>query len=153
MNTLINCYDDKNCLIRKQDIFVYDSDEPSNCETFKRLPAFYQDYICDKHNTLRNVVYMLCRSVNVKPVFTSGFRSFAVNKKVGGVSDSLHLYGLAVDFIILSAKNVIISTDEYKNYAQEFKKYDTKNFIFNDYTLIVEKSHFHFSFKRNGGNK
>lgn len=91
---------------------------------------------------------MLCRLTNVKPIFTSGFRSFAVNKKVGGVSDSLHLYGLAVDFIILNSKNVIISTDEYKNYAQEFKKYDTKNFIFNDYTLIVEKSHFHFSFKR-----
>lgn len=31
-------------------------------------------------------------------VKTSGFRSFKTNSRIGGVSDSLHLFGCAIDF-------------------------------------------------------
>ena len=123
------------------DIFIYDTDEPSNCEVWKRLPIFLQDFITTKHIILRNVVFDFLKPSGLKPVFTSGFRSPVVNKNVGGVSDSLHLHGLALDFIPLSQCNVI-KLD--KNLEEQFKKLPIKD----NYTLIFENTHYHIQFKR-----
>lgn len=125
-----------------KDIYVYDDSEPSNCEAFKRLPSLFQQYITDKHCELRNYVYSITKNTKYKPLFTSGFRSPAVNKKVGGVSDSLHLYGLAIDFVLMSnLGNTLISATLYKDL---FKNTE----IDNKYQIIFEKTHVHLQFNR-----
>lgn len=125
-----------------KDIYVYDDSEPSNCEAFKRLPSFYQQYITDKHCELRNYVFSVFKNTKYKPLFTSGFRSSAVNKKVGGVSDSLHLYGLAIDFVLMSnLGNTLISATLYKDLLKNIE-------IDNKYQIIFEKTHVHLQFNR-----
>jgi len=45
----------------------------------------------------------MCRSaLNVPLRVTSGYRSQAVNAKVGGARNSAHLYGRAADFVLVS---------------------------------------------------
>lgn len=125
-----------------KDIYVYDNSEPSNCEAFKRLPSFYQQYITDKHCELRNYVISILKNTKYNPLFTSGFRSLAVNKKVGGVSDSLHLYGLAIDFVLMSnLGNSLISATLYKDLLKNIE-------IDNKYQIIFEKTHVHLQFSR-----
>lgn len=54
-------------------------------------------------NLLELIVFCLqpVRDLIKKPmIITSGFRNSTVNKLVGGVSNSQHLYGQAVDFVI-----------------------------------------------------
>lgn len=126
-----------------QDIFVYDNQEPSNCEAWKNLPSFFQDYITAKHENLRNYVYNLFRQVNLVPFFTSGFRSVAVNKKVGGVSDSMHLYGLAVDFTLQDKFRRFVDKSKYKEILDSLN-----HLLSDDYTIIVEKTHYHCQFNR-----
>ena len=52
---------------------------------------------------------------------TSGFRNKALNKAVGGVSDSLHLKGFAVDIVPSNGK-----FEEFKRFIVKFLK--DKNF-------------------------
>lgn len=54
-------------------------------------------------NLLELIVFCLqpARDLIKKPmIITSGFRNSTVNKLVGGVSNSQHLYGQAVDFVV-----------------------------------------------------
>ena len=54
-------------------------------------------------NLLELIFYVLqpIREVLKKPmIITSGFRSVEVNKLVGGVGNSQHLYGQAADFVV-----------------------------------------------------
>lgn len=111
-------------------VFVYDDSESSNIEAFKRLPVFFQEYITSKHALLRNKIVHACRMQDKKFRFTSGFRSHEVNAKVGGVEDSLHLFGLAIDFV------------------SEGFDCEKANKLWNDATFINEKSHIHCQFKR-----
>lgn len=125
-----------------KDIYVFDCSEPSNCEAFKRLPAFFQQYITDKHCELRNYVYSITKNTKYKPLFTSGFRSYSVNKKIGGVSDSLHLFGLAIDFVLISNfGNSLISATLYKDLLQNIN-------IDSKYQIIFENTHVHLQFNR-----
>lgn len=129
-----------------KNIFVFDDSEPSNSEAFKNLPSFFQDFITQKHSVLVKVATKLCENQSFKPVITSGFRSVFVNKKVNGVSNSLHLHGLAIDFICVTRLgDVPIKCENVKSKIQaNFDKY----FETDLFTLICEKSHFHLQFKR-----
>lgn len=136
MNNKVTCYLHKKAYII-DDVFMYDDDEPSNCEAWKRLPSFYQSYLVEKHTELRE--YVSKKLTNYKFLVTSGFRSFSVNKNAGGVSDSLHLHGLAIDIIVLDKYNNILS-DQYES---------IKNLLNSDkYTCINEKTHLHLQFNR-----
>lgn len=129
-----------------KDVYVFDNSEPSNCEAFKNLPAFFQAFITDKHNDLRNVAINILEDTKFKPLFTSGFRSFSVNKKVGGTVQSLHLHGLAVDFVVMTkfGETIIDTKNVEKLVNDKFKLLKNKY----AYTLITEKSHFHLQFNR-----
>lgn len=111
-------------------MFVYDDTEQDNITAFRRLPVFFQEYITGKHAVLRNKIVSACRQQNKQFKFTSGFRSPAVNAKVGGVVDSLHLHGLAVDFVSAGFDC------------------DVANKLFDDIVFINEKNHIHCQFKR-----
>lgn len=145
MNEKVKAFVGKNQRIL-DDIFVYDSNEVSNTEAFRRLPSFYQEYITAKHVTLRNYVFSSLKNSDYKPVFTSGFRSYSVNKYYKGVEDSLHLHGLAVDFILLDKFDNIVSTTLYNDIKQKY--FISNNDFSKDFTLIVENSHFHLQYKR-----
>lgn len=138
----------------RESILVYDRSEPSNAEAFKRLPAFYQCFITDKINFLKAIVYeAFSGNCKYRPIFTSGFRSYSVNKACGGVSDSLHLFGLAVDFVLVG-----------KDWGEDIKPslyYDICKDIFqpvirvhnmqhedNRVQQIIEKTHIHFQYDR-----
>lgn len=77
--------------------------DTSNEVTFKRFPAVLRYFIQSQHNMIYQKVKT---SVNKRfgeeglksLVKTSGFRSDLVNRTVGGVPSSLHLYGCAIDF-------------------------------------------------------
>lgn len=126
----------------KQDIFVYDDSEPSNCEAFKRLPVFFQEYITAKHADLRNFAFHILEKIGYKPIFTSGFRSVLVNKNVGGVSDSLHIHGLAVDLILIDIYNNLVDTRLYSDIVKRLGPSD-------EFQFIPEKTHIHLQFTRN----
>lgn len=127
------------------DIFVFDKSEPSNCEAWKKLPSFFQEYITAKHENLRNYVFQLTKNTPYKPLFTSGFRSVRVNKMCGGVQDSLHIFGLAVDFVLVDKFNRIVSASKYKDiFLNFFNVLDNHS----DFTLIVERTHFHLQYNR-----
>lgn len=129
-----------------KDIFVFDNSEPSNCESFKNLPSFFQDYITQKHSVLVKVATKLCENQSFKPLITSGYRSPSVNKKVGGVSNSLHLHGLAIDFICVTRLgDVPLKCSNVKEKLISAFNKDFENDLF---TLIYEKNHFHLQFKR-----
>lgn len=139
--------------MKHNDVYVYDHSEPSNCEAWKRLPLDFQEYITSKHNYLRNIVFECLENSKYNPIFTSGFRSHAVNKSVGGVSDSLHLYGLAVDFILVDKMwGNDISPVMYPEIARVCFSdlIRITNLMPNQIpvTLIVEKTHFHLQLER-----
>lgn len=79
-------------------------DGVDNKKAWDRLPKVLQYFIS---STQKNLFDRVSRKVNevygengVKDlVKTSGFRSYSTNKRVGGVVDSLHLYGCAIDFL------------------------------------------------------
>lgn len=141
MNQTIQCWNGK-YRVYKRDVFIYDDSEPSNCEAFKRLPPFFQDYITSKHADLRNFAIHVLDKYGYKPIFTSGFRSVAVNKKVGGVSDSLHIHGLAVDLILIDIYNNLCDTKLYPDIVKRLG-------LFDDFQFIPEKTHIHLQFRRN----
>lgn len=72
---------------------------------------------------------MLVRTIAPKTRFTSGFRSPGNNKSVGGVINSLHQYGCAVDVSLDSLNEAqIIALEEH------------------GCQVLKEKTHFHISF-------
>ena len=74
-----------------------------NSEAFARMPKMLQYFIDSTQKLIFDKV-----SRKVKELYgesglsdlckTSGFRSIKTNIAVGGVSDSLHLFGCAIDF-------------------------------------------------------
>lgn len=125
-------------------INVYDEREPQNIEAFRRLPVFFQAYITQRIYELKNIIFGILQNTEYYPVFTSGFRSPEVNKKVGGVSDSLHLHGLAVDFVLKRTDKKSITLEEEQNICS-LLKFNIDN---DKYYLLKEKSHYHFQYKR-----
>ena len=125
-------------------INVYDEREPQNVEAFRRLPVFYQVYITQRIYELKNHIFSILENTCYYPIFTSGFRSPEVNKKAGGVNDSLHLHGLAVDFIVKKADKKSLTLEEEQNISSLLKL----NVDNNKYYLLKEKSHYHFQYKR-----
>ena len=69
---------------------------------FKNLPT--QEEIRNLGALAQNVLQPL-RDMLGKPItITSGFRNKLLNQKVGGASNSQHLYGQAADIIVLGMK-------------------------------------------------
>lgn len=82
---------------------IYDKSEKDNEISFNKLPLCMRYFIDSQQKLLVNKVLNNVRGkygeVGIKDLRkTSGFRSISVNSRVGGVSDSLHLFGLACDF-------------------------------------------------------
>ena len=82
-----------------RELMPYDcegSDGSSNKKAFEMLPSCLRLAIKEAQNTINQAV----RKSNPgrKIVSTSGFRSPEVNSRVGGVVNSLHLWGFARDF-------------------------------------------------------
>ena len=80
--------------------------------------------------------------------FTSGFRSISINRQYGGVQDSLHLHGLAIDFVLVDKYKNIVPCKSYKRIFREFLKDFYEKELSDKYTLIPENTHFHLQFKR-----
>lgn len=74
----------------------YDCSEKDNVSAFKRLPSSLQLFIKQTQNKISQMVKI--HNPGRKLVRTSGWRSFKVNSRCGGVSDSLHLFGMATDY-------------------------------------------------------
>jgi hypothetical protein len=74
----------------------YDCKEKANIVAFRALPSALQLLIKQTQSKIQQAVQI--NNPGRKIVATSGFRSFAVNSKVGGVANSLHLWGFARDF-------------------------------------------------------
>lgn len=95
-------------------------------------------------NLLELIVFCLqpVRDLIKKPmIITSGFRNSTVNKLVGGVSNSQHLYGQAVDFVVNGMTPVQI-VDIIKKSNIEFDQ------LINEYDKWV-----HISFNRGKNRK
>lgn len=75
---------------------AYDCSEKLNQIGFKRLPAFFQLLVKQSQQKIQEAVEKYNPGRKIRP--TSGFRSVENNIKVGGVADSLHIFGLARDF-------------------------------------------------------
>lgn len=85
---------------------VFDSvgiDGISNQKSWNKLPKILKYFIS---STQKMILDKVERNIKEKygedrlkdVVKTSGFRSFDTNSRVGGVADSLHLFGCAIDF-------------------------------------------------------
>lgn len=79
-------------------------DGESNEKAWNRLPKVLQYFISSEHKILMSKIKNNVRSKfgeeGLKSlVKSSGFRSHFTNSRNGGVSDSLHLFGLAADFL------------------------------------------------------
>lgn len=90
--------------MKLDDVFDnYGSDGVDNKKGWDKLPTILKYFIS---STQKMIVDKVKRKVfenygqgGLKDlVKTSGYRSFSTNTRVGGVSDSLHLFGCAVDF-------------------------------------------------------
>ena len=74
----------------------YDCKEKDNIKAFKNLPPCCAHFI----RTVQNRIQQEIDSKNpgrFRP--TSGFRAESVNRKYGGVTESLHRLGMARDFV------------------------------------------------------
>lgn len=74
-----------------------------NQKAWDRLPSQLKYFISSTQRMIIDKIKRKVESVYGKDklldlVKTSGFRSASTNSRVGGVSDSLHLFGCAVDF-------------------------------------------------------
>lgn len=119
--------------------FLYDSSEPSNCEAFKRLPVFFQDYIA-QYQTIMQIQIKNALEDNTKNViFTSAFRSPHVNNQCGGVSDSLHLHGLACDFVFEKKFGKIRYIEKLKYISRSLTE---------SFQIFFEKNHYHCQYIR-----
>lgn len=85
---------------------IYDKegqDGIDNAAAFNAFPKIMQYFIVSQQNVLfqkveNNVRKKYGQAGVDSLVKTSGFRSRVTNARNGGVYDSLHLYGLAIDF-------------------------------------------------------
>lgn len=85
---------------------IYDSqgqDGIDNKKAFDRLPKIFKYFISTQQQIIfdkvcRNVAAIHSDSALKDIVKTSGFRSPVTTARHGGVSDSLHHFGLAIDF-------------------------------------------------------
>lgn len=85
---------------------IFDSngiDGSYNKKAWDKLPKILKYFISSTQKMLmdkieRNVIEKYGKSGIESLVKTSGFRSIYTNNRVGGVPDSLHLYGCAIDF-------------------------------------------------------
>lgn len=90
--------------MRNDEIFdSFGRDGIDNKEAWNRLPNILRYFISSQQSSLyqrvkRKVVEKYGENGLKSLVKTSGYRSHAVNSRVGGVTDSLHLYGCAIDF-------------------------------------------------------
>lgn len=90
--------------MRKEDI--YDSEGINgkwNKEAFEKLPTMLRYFIESTQKLITEKVYRKVKEiygeVGINDLCkTSGFRSHKTNTACGGVIDSLHLYGCAIDF-------------------------------------------------------
>lgn len=119
--------------------FLYDFSEPSNCEAWKRLPCFFRDYIFGLQCSMQLQIKKALENESRLIKFTSAFRSPFVNKKCGGVSDSLHLHGLAVDFVFLKPLGKVIFIEK----LSIIPKCLTESF-----QIFFEKNHYHCQYIR-----
>lgn len=84
----------------------YDSDGidgVDNKKAFDKMPVSLRYFIHSQQNLLVDKVCKRVEAIYGEAGLqslrkTSGFRSFRTNNRVGGVIDSLHLFGCAVDF-------------------------------------------------------
>ncbi len=85
---------------------IYDKngiDGIDNEKAFNKLPVSLKFFISSTQKMIydkvsKNVELKYGKSGLKDLLKTSGFRSISVNSRVGGVVDSLHLYGCAIDF-------------------------------------------------------
>lgn len=85
---------------------IYDAalrDGQDNKKAFENLPKIFQYFISVQQKQLTESVRLASERADGviglgSLVKTSGFRSWVVNERYAGKSDSLHLYGLAADF-------------------------------------------------------
>lgn len=85
---------------------IYDNvgrDGEDNEKAFNRMPSILKYFITSNQSMILERVKKKVGEIygenGLKDlVKTSGYRSFSTNIRNGGVSDSLHLYGLAIDF-------------------------------------------------------
>ena len=87
-----------------------------------------------------NVLQPLRNYVGRPVIITSGYRSTALNKKVGGVANSQHLTGQAADFVI-QGLTIEEGIRAVKNSGVEFDQ------------LIHEGTWIHISYKKTGNRK
>lgn len=63
----------------------------------------------------KNVLQPLRAHLGVPVVITSGYRCAALNKRIGGVPNSQHIFGMAADFVT-PRKDLKVSYEYIKNY-------------------------------------
>lgn len=68
----------------------------SHKKAFQKLPLIFKSFIKIAQTKIQKEVERLNPERKIRP--TSGFRSVTANYQIGGVIDSLHLFGLARDF-------------------------------------------------------
>lgn len=90
-----------------------------------------------------NVLQPLRDYLGVSVIVTSGFRCAVLNKKIGGVKNSQHLVGQAVDFIV-PQKNL---KDVY-NYIKHNLPYDQLLYEYNKTDKWI-----HVSYRTDGHNR
>lgn len=71
----------------------------SLCQNEKDLPAEHARFCAAAQYLIQAVIELYNPGSREKFRVTSGWRSFTNNARVGGVSDSLHLVGLARDYV------------------------------------------------------
>lgn len=101
---------------------IYDKaglDGSDNSRAWTRLPTVLKYFITSQHKTLidkvkNNVVKEYGEKGLTSLVKSSGFRAVQTNNRHNGVIDSLHLFGLAVDFLkvgIFKDKSIPVCCD------------------------------------------
>lgn len=90
-------------MLLTDDFDTYGLDGQDNLKAWNRLPTCLKYFIHSQQNLITDKVSRKVKAVYGQNGFkslvkTSGFRSISVNKRHNGVTDSLHLFGCAIDF-------------------------------------------------------
>ncbi|QXP45111.1 hypothetical protein [Microvirus mar57] len=100
------------------------------------------------YSNLFYLAYMLdhLRNVYGRPLaITSGYRCPILNKAIGGVRNSRHLYGLAVDIRCLHNTDYEKIYQIIGKYARFIKYYSDKHYIHVDFTREMLVSFYHYN--------